>query len=162
MDAAYGRLWLGRGQKSSGKTKCCTQKVESILAWAINPPPALAGSTASSSTERALIHMPLYPAIFAWIDKNGGGGKLTCPSYKPTTHLPLHLGSPSSTPHFTRDLSHDHQTSLTMAKKDEQKDDGNLLAMMMEQANGLDFSDPADTAGNENGDPNRLMVEGFE
>lgn len=49
-----------------------------------------------------------------------------------------------------------------MAKKDEQKDDGNLLAMMMEQANGLDFSDPADTAGNENGDPNRLMVEGFE
>jgi hypothetical protein len=48
-----------------------------------------------------------------------------------------------------------------MAKKDEQKDDGNLLAMMLEQAQDLDFSDPFDEE-NKTQDPRRLMVEGFE
>lgn len=52
---------------------------------------------------------------------------------------------------------------LIMAKKEEQqKDDGNLLAMMLEQADGLDFSDPFSESSNETSDPRRLMVEGFE
>ena len=50
-----------------------------------------------------------------------------------------------------------------MAKKEEQnKDDGNLLAMMLEQADGLDFSDPFSEESSENSDPRRLLVEGFE
>ena len=49
-----------------------------------------------------------------------------------------------------------------MAKKEEKKDDGNLLAMMLEQADGLDFSDPFNESKDENNDPRRLMVEGFE
>lgn len=50
-----------------------------------------------------------------------------------------------------------------MAKKEEQKkDDGNLLAMMLEQADGLDFSDPFSEDSSESSDPRRLLVEGFE
>lgn len=51
---------------------------------------------------------------------------------------------------------------MAKAKKDEQDDDGNLLSMLMSQASDLDLSDPNLTESEQQQDPRRLIVDGFE
>lgn len=51
-----------------------------------------------------------------------------------------------------------------MKKAEMEEEDGNMLAILMSQAQDLDFKDPtsANPSGEGERDPGRLLVDGFE